>query len=58
MKIVRLTATKLKQLKAALQRAQAAGKDRYDTFELDGSEYVVGYADYLVEYLETRLGAR
>lgn len=57
MKMIQFTAKKLQRLKTALQQAKDAGQGRYDVFELDGTEYVVGYADFLVEYLATKLGA-
>ena len=57
MKLVQFTAKKLQRLKTALQQAQATGKGRHATFEFDGTEYVVGYADFLVEYLTTKLEA-
>jgi len=42
---------KLEALKTAYARAVKAG---VDTFAFDGSLFVVGYAKYLIEYLETR----
>ncbi len=54
MRIVKFTPEKLKGLKAALKKEQDANKDRHATFMFDGAEYVVGYAAYLVEYLEAK----
>ena len=46
---------KYKKLHKAYRRAKNAGED---TFVFEGHEIVVGYAKYLLEYLETRLGSR
>lgn len=54
-KMVAYTPGKLKRLKAALKKAKESGKGRRGTFEFDGNEYVVGYAEYLIEYLEPTL---
>jgi hypothetical protein len=43
---------KLDRLRAAIKAAEAAG---VDTFAFDGHDYLVSYARYLVEYLESRL---
>lgn len=48
-------AAKLKRLIVAHKNAVAAGDD---TFVFDGHELVCGYAKYLIEYLEQRLGTR
>lgn len=34
---------------------KAAVKDKVETFHLDGNEYFVPYAKYLIEYLERKL---
>lgn len=47
---------KLHALKAAYNRAIKAGKSRDDAFGFDGQLLIVGYAKYLIEYLETKLG--
>jgi len=31
-------------------------KTKYDTFVFDGNEFVLGYAKYLIQYLETKWG--
>ncbi len=49
------TPEKLAGLKDALKKAQSEGKSRHGVFIFDGQEYVVGYATYLIEYLESRL---
>jgi stalled ribosome rescue protein Dom34 len=43
---------KLARLKAAHKAAEKAG---IAAFVFDGDEYVVGYAKYMIEYLETKL---
>lgn len=43
---------KLERLKTAIKAAQAAGVDQF-TFE--GRDYLVSYAKYMVEYLESWL---
>jgi len=53
MNTVTITAESLPKLKAAYQRAVDEGRD---TFFFEGNEYVVGYAKYLIEYVEPRLG--
>jgi hypothetical protein len=55
---VEFTLPKLRRLRKALKRAKAEGKGRQDTFMFDGNEYVVGYAEYLVEYLNMKLLGR
>jgi hypothetical protein len=55
MQMVKFTPEKVQKLKAALKKAQEAGKGRHDVFTFDGVEYVVGYAAYLVEHLENEL---
>ena len=42
----------LERLKKALDVAVVTGKD---TFMFEGNEFVVAYAKYLIEYLETKL---
>jgi hypothetical protein len=43
---------KLERLKTAYQNAL---KDKAETFWFEGKEYLVSYARYLIEYLETSL---
>jgi hypothetical protein len=43
---------KLERLKKAIKAAEIAGAD---TFTFEGHDYLVSYARYLVEYLESRL---
>jgi len=43
---------KLERFKQAYKKAVDA---RSDTFTFDGHDFVVGYAKYLIEYLEGRL---
>jgi len=49
--VVAWTLPMLKRFKVAYQEAAAA---KADTFMFDGNEFVVGYAKYLIEYLETQ----
>lgn len=42
----------LERFKQAYDVARVAAKD---TFMFDGNEFVVSYAKYLIEYLETKL---
>lgn len=42
----------LTRFRAAYQEARAA---QADTFEFEGHAFVVGYAKYLIEYLDGRL---
>ncbi len=44
---------KRNRLRAAYEAAKGLGKDQF-TFE--GHEYLVSYARYLLEYLDTKLG--
>jgi len=53
MKTVQWNSEKRDRLTLALHDAKASGKD---TFMFDGDEYVVGYAKYLLQYLNERLG--
>lgn len=46
---------KYNKLLKSYHRAKDSG---VETFEFEGHEIVVGYAKYLLEYLETRLGSR
>lgn len=34
---------------------EKAGKEKLDQFVFDGNTYVVGYAKYLIQYLESQL---
>lgn len=45
---------KTKALRRAYEKAQQAGKERYDTFEFEGHELVMDYAKYVLEYLEAK----
>lgn len=46
------TSNKFKALKTAYETAI---KEQADTFIFEGKEYLVTYAKYLIEYLETKL---
>ncbi len=46
---------KLARFKREFKR-QCTNKTRCDSFVFDGNEYVLGYAKYLIEYLETTFG--
>jgi hypothetical protein len=50
LRVITWTAAKLKRFKVAYQAAGLAGSD---TFVFDDNEFVVGYAKYLIEYLES-----
>ncbi len=52
-KNVNFTPEKLRRLKVAREEAVQAKKD---SFVLDGDEYDVGYAKYLIEFLEEKFG--
>ena len=45
----------LEQFKKAIAQAKASGKGRNATFWFSDVEFVIAYAEYLVEYLETKL---
>lgn len=51
MKQITWTAAKLKRFKNAYL---AAVQYKLEEFEFDGDDYVVGYAKYLIEFLETK----
>ena len=46
---VTFTPKKLTELKSAYKKALKGGKE---IFSLDGYDYLIGYAKYLIEYLE------
>ena len=50
MKQIEWTLTKFKRFKSALRQAEVAGED---SFIFDGDMFILGYAKYLIEYLET-----
>lgn len=49
------TREKLTRFSRAYRKATA---DKAKTFEFDGCKFVVGYAKYLIEYLEGRFKAQ
>lgn len=51
-KMITWTSAMLRRFKVAYNKAVA---DNVDTFLFDGNEFVVGYAKYLIEYLDSRL---
>jgi hypothetical protein len=51
-KMINWTRPMLERFKKEYQKAVAAKKD---TFVFDGNEFVVSYAKYLIEYLESKL---
>ena len=53
--LVLFTPEKLKQFKAVYARARL--NPLTDVFEFEGREYVLGYARYLIEYLEDHFRA-
>jgi hypothetical protein len=54
-KKVEWTRPKLVRFKAEYERQQELGKGFNDTFGFDGNEFVMGYAKYLIEFLEAAL---
>lgn len=51
------TPEKLRRFKRALSRARERQQETgADVFAFEGNDYVIGYARYLVEYLERVLG--
>jgi hypothetical protein len=50
--MIDFTPEKLKKFKKAYQRAV---DKKSDIFIFDGSEFVVGYAKYVIEYLDSKL---
>ena len=55
MRMMSFSRSKLRKLKRALAAAKAAGKDRQAVFQFDGTDFVVGYAELLIERLEEKL---
>ena len=51
---VEFTPAKVKKLKKALAEAVAANQDE---FVFEGNAYVVGYAKYLIQFLEHQFGS-
>lgn len=49
------TAAKRNGLKRALDAAIKSGATNHAVFEYDGEHYIVGYAKYLLGYLDTAL---
>lgn len=55
--IVEFTPAKLRRLKCAYKHAlEHQQKTGEDVFVFEENEYVVGYARYLIEHLEMKLG--
>ena len=55
-KMINFTPEMAKRLKRAYQEA-CKTKTKDDTFWFDGNEFVLGYAKYLIEYLEMQWGS-
>lgn len=54
--MIEWTRPKLREFKRAFEEARDAQRDPTDdTFEFDGHLFVLGYAKYLIEYLEVQL---
>lgn len=53
-KMISWTKPMLERFRKAYQKAVA---DNADTFMFDGNEFVVGYAKYLIQYLDNQFGA-
>lgn len=54
-KMIKWTPAMAKRLKVAYAEA-CKTKTKDDTFVFDGNEFVLGYAKYLIEFLETKFG--
>lgn len=52
MSVIQWTKERSGRLAKALARELENGAGRYDTFEFEGHQFVVGYAKYLLEYLD------
>lgn len=52
--MINFTVDKLKRFKRAYNRALANGTDWNEAFTFEGKEWVVGYAKYVIEYLEEK----
>ena len=52
MSVIEWTKEKRDRLEAAVQYELMNGAGRFDKFTFDGHEFVVGYAQYLLEYLD------
>jgi hypothetical protein len=50
-KTIKFTSNKLKQLKIVYEKAI---ENKKETFIFEKNEYLVGYAKYLIEYLENQ----
>jgi beta-lactamase regulating signal transducer with metallopeptidase domain len=50
--VITWTVPMMKRFKRAIKQAQ---DDNLDTFEFDGHQFVRRYAEYLLEYLQTKL---
>jgi hypothetical protein len=56
MAVISWTRPMLERFKIAYQKAKmATGPDGNGVFKFDGSDFVLGYAKYLIEYLEDKL---
>jgi precorrin-3B methylase len=54
-KMISFDRPRLNNLKKAYSAAQTEGKGKDDTFVFDGDTYVLGYAKYVIEYLDDQL---
>ena len=48
------TAAKFKRFKAALEMARKLSANGNDVFLFEGNEFVIAYAKYLVEYIDSQ----
>jgi hypothetical protein len=55
MQKINFTKEKLHKFKVAWNWAICTGNEQ---FEFEGNDYLVAYATYLIQYLETRLGTK
>ena len=54
-KTVAFDRPKLARLKRAYEARLKETSDATETFRFEGNEYVIGYAKYLIEYLDKEL---
>lgn len=55
MSVIEWTKEKRDRLEKVYKSEIANGSGRYDTFTFEGHEFVIGYAEYLIQHLNTEL---
>lgn len=53
--MIEWTKDKRERLRKACKAERAKGMNRHGIFQFDGHDFVLGYAEYLVEYLDMRM---